>query len=161
MQGQEEQNVVLGNITVNFIQNSSGIFVGTNYAHGWSTNSKINNGFGSSKGSDHRCSINFVYDNDIIDTPIEDVKTIILNQQPREGIPVNQNIDFHSIDVNAVNINSSISIGENNQAGWSSHRKSNFGTQMIGESIIENSTNTIIDNDIIDTAIHHVHTCPS
>lgn len=66
--------IELGNINVNKIQSASGIFVGTNAQWGWSSHGKSIAGFGSVTGMMNRLSANLgvVYDNDLIDTPIDD-----------------------------------------------------------------------------------------
>ncbi|UJF34345.1 hypothetical protein [Paenibacillus hexagrammi] len=53
------------------IQNSSGIFIGTNTQLLWSCNSKENSAQGSVSGENNQVSgsINTIYDNDIIDAP--------------------------------------------------------------------------------------------
>ncbi|WP_058303357.1 hypothetical protein [Gorillibacterium timonense] len=66
--------IELGNINVNRIDSASGIFVGTNAQWGWSSHGKSISGFGSVTGMLNRLSANVsvVYDNDLIDTPIDD-----------------------------------------------------------------------------------------
>jgi hypothetical protein len=57
---------------VNVIENSSGIFVGTNLQTGWSSYNKSNSGLGNVSGDFCRVSynVNVVYDNDLIDMPV-------------------------------------------------------------------------------------------
>ncbi|TCP21951.1 hypothetical protein EV207_13838 [Scopulibacillus darangshiensis] len=53
---------------------SSGIFNGKNIQFGWSAHSKTNNGFGTLSGNHNNFhdNYNIVFDNDQIDTPIDD-----------------------------------------------------------------------------------------
>lgn len=61
-------------LTAGTIQSSSGIFNGKNIQFGWSAHSKTNNGFGTVGGNSNtlRNNINVVFDNDQLDTPIDD-----------------------------------------------------------------------------------------
>lgn len=74
MTGSRGVRIELGNINVNRIDSASGIFVGTNTQWGWSSHGKRVSGFGSVTGMLNRLSANIgvVYDNDLIDTPIDD-----------------------------------------------------------------------------------------
>lgn len=68
--------------------------------------------------------------------------------------PLSVNISFGSINVNAQNTNSTVSIGEASQAGWSAHSKNNFGNGMLfGWNNSFNMINNIFDNDVIDSPI--------
>ncbi|MEW9699904.1 spore germination protein [Paenibacillus sp. SI8] len=64
-------------------------------------------------------------------------------------------IVFNMINVNSINTNASIGIGENAQSSWDSHSKNNYGTgQFIGNTISSNIVNLICDNDFIDAPIN-------
>jgi hypothetical protein len=81
-------NIIFNKIDVNTIDTASGIFIGTNHAHGWSSHNKNNNenvqngwdthsknnfGQGTVYGNTISSNnINSISDNDIIDTPIND-----------------------------------------------------------------------------------------
>lgn len=56
-----------------------------------------------------------------------------------------------SININSQNTNTTASVGENQQSGWTSNRKTNngFGVQV---GLFQNTTNNtvIYDNDVID-----------
>lgn len=56
------------------VSSSSGIFNGKNIQFGWSSHSKTNNGFGTLGGNHNNFhdNVNVVFDNDQIDTPIDD-----------------------------------------------------------------------------------------
>lgn len=63
-------------------------------------------------------------------------------------------IVFGSINVNALDTNSSVTIGENSMSNWSSHSKNNFGNGMLfGLAWTTAQLNYIIDNDLVDTPI--------
>lgn len=71
-------------------------------------------------------------------------------------------INFVSINVNAVNREGMISIGENNQPGWSAHGKTMFGNcQVIGMSLIANVVNNMMDSDILDSPIEDQDMLPT
>ncbi|MFD0697858.1 spore germination protein [Paenibacillus sp. GCM10027628] len=64
-------------------------------------------------------------------------------------------IVFNMINVNSINTNATIGIGENAQSSWDSHSKNNYGNgQFIGNTISTNVVNFINDNDIIDAPIN-------
>lgn len=68
-------------IVVNTIGPNSGIFVGTNLQYGWSSHNKTNASFsGLGDHSEVSRNVNVIYDNDMIDTPIDD-RDVILNAQ--------------------------------------------------------------------------------
>jgi len=64
------------------------------------------------------------------------------------------NIGFGAINVNALNRNSSISVGEINQPGWSSHSKNNLGAGLLQGFNMVNQISTILDNDVVDAPIN-------
>ena len=63
-------------------------------------------------------------------------------------------IAIGAINVNSLNTNSTVSVGENQLSGWSSHRKTNNGVG-IQVGIFTNSLNytIIVDNDLADAQI--------
>ncbi|SDP26962.1 Spore germination protein gerPA/gerPF [Paenibacillus sp. yr247] len=64
-------------------------------------------------------------------------------------------IVFNMINVNSINTNATIGIGENAQSSWDSHSKNNYAQgQSIGTSLSVNVFNFIIDNDFIDAPIN-------
>jgi hypothetical protein len=63
-------------------------------------------------------------------------------------------INFVSINVNTLDTDATISVGENNQAGWDAHSKNTFGNGMFfGINLTPNNLNVITDNDVIDAPI--------
>ncbi|WP_052352744.1 hypothetical protein [Neobacillus dielmonensis] len=143
-------NLVISGITVNSIDTVSGIFVGINHANNWTTHRKNNYGFGSLSNSQVSQNVGLVIDNDIIDTPIEN--HVVTNV---DGLQDIQNIDVKEINVNSLDTNAAVSVGENLLNGWSAHSKRNQGTgRAAGISQHSNNTNILIDNDIIDSPIN-------
>ncbi|MBD0379818.1 spore germination protein [Paenibacillus sedimenti] len=64
-------------------------------------------------------------------------------------------IVFNMINVNSLNTNANIGIGENAQSSWDSHSKTNVGTgENIGVVCTANMVNIIYDNDFIDSPIN-------
>ncbi|HEU4964224.1 MAG TPA: hypothetical protein VFV52_10290 [Bacilli bacterium] len=70
----KKQGIQFHNIHVQTINDSSGIFVGSNVAYGWSAHSKRNVGqvTQGSKNKGAKRTYNVVIDNDVIDAPIDD-----------------------------------------------------------------------------------------
>lgn len=63
-------------------------------------------------------------------------------------------INFITINVNSLNRNASIAVGENNQPAWMTHGKAIFGNcQVIGISFTANIVSNVIDCDLIDSPI--------
>jgi len=65
-------------ITVNNIDTLSGIFVGINNAHNWSSHLKNNYGLGPAGSAQVSQNINLVIDNDLMDMPFEN--NVLINQ---------------------------------------------------------------------------------
>lgn len=74
-------------IVVNTMETNSGIFVGTNLQYGWSSHSKSNAAFSGISGNDNEVTrnVNVIYDDDMIDTPIDD-RDIILSGTQRAKV---------------------------------------------------------------------------
>lgn len=71
-------------------------------------------------------------------------------------------IIFNAIIVNGQETNGTVSIGENQQDGWSAHAKQNIGIGMLfGLNNTLNILNIINDNDIIDAPISDNDIVPS
>lgn len=154
---QDNKNDILVNfqtLTVTSVGASSGIFIGKNCAVGWSAHSKNNTGLGSA-GGEVLHNVNVVYDNDLIDCPIDDRDSIIdnnvcLTPQATEST----DIDLDDINVNSLADNAIISIGRNKQSSWDAHGKANTGSgPYFGNSFTSGNANLITDNDLIDSPI--------
>ncbi|MCD1259454.1 spore germination protein [Paenibacillus athensensis] len=64
-------------------------------------------------------------------------------------------IVFNMINVNNLNTNATVGIGENAQSSWDSHSKNNYGYgENIGAAFTANVANVIYDNDFIDAPIN-------
>ena len=149
--------VVFNKMFVNAVETNSGIFVGVNNAIGWSSHGKSNSGFGSASNCQISNSINVVNDQDVIDAPIEDRKQIIMHL-PQETA-ANSNVNFESINANALVRNSTISVGETSQTGWTAHHKTNYGNgKSYGLNVLKRLANCIDDKDYVDSPIEHNQT---
>jgi hypothetical protein len=144
--------VIFNKISVNSIENSSGIFIGTNQAFGWKSISTSNEGFGSLHDAFLTNCTNVVFDSDFMDTTIKDVTYI----QETEASKAQQSyVEFKSINSNALNNGSVIDIGNNKQPGWNNSRKTNYGSgRAIGANRYSRITNIVFDNDNVDSPIH-------
>ncbi|MFB5678323.1 hypothetical protein ACE3NQ_22775 [Paenibacillus terreus] len=150
---QQKACVIFNKLIVNNIENSSGIFIGTNQALGWSTYGKTNHGFGSLSSSTLTNSVNVVYDSDAIDASVEDARDITLVEAANA---LQQSaIDFQSINANALNSGAAIDLGHNKQLGWRNSRKVNYGTgKSLGSNYLKQIANLVLDNDVIDAPQH-------
>jgi hypothetical protein len=164
-------------ITVHNIDTSSGIFVGINNAHNWSSHRKNNYGLGPADSAQVSQNMNLLIDNDIVDMPFEN--NVMINQagnkvlktmemeavdgqtsgmETKENIGGSQeinNIAVSEINLTAMDTNAAVSIGENSLNGWSAHSKRNEGTgRSTGVAQYKSNTNIVIDNDLIDGTIN-------
>jgi hypothetical protein len=66
--------IAFDRIMVNAMETNSGIFVGTNLQYGWSSHNKTNASISgiSGDGNELKANVNVIYDNDAIDTSIDD-----------------------------------------------------------------------------------------
>lgn len=63
-------------------------------------------------------------------------------------------IVFGSINVNTLDTNSSVTLGQNSMSNWSAHAKNNFGNGMLfGLAWTTGQLNYMFDNDGVDTPI--------
>ncbi|MGV3487284.1 MAG: hypothetical protein ACO1OC_01685 [Tuberibacillus sp.] len=70
-------------------------------------------------------------------------------------------INFAAININAMNREATVSIGENNQPGWSAHNKNNFGFGLqFGINFTAYQLNNILDNDVVDAPINDMDGIP-
>jgi hypothetical protein len=150
MQKRIINNLVINGIAVNSIDTSSGIFVGINNVNNWSSCRKNNHGFGSVSNSLVSENFSLVIDNDVIDTPIEN--NAVTYMDGRQDI---NNIEVTEINVNSLDSNAAVSVGDNLLNGWSAHGKRNDGTGR-SAGITQNKSNTsvVIDNDLMDCQIY-------
>lgn len=146
MSADQKACVVFNRLTVTNIENSSGIFIGTNQAIGWSSSSKTNQGFGSLKDANVSRTVTVCRDTDWIDSVFRESKLISLRET---DIAAQQcDVDFRSVNVNTVNNGSAIDLGDIKQLGWRSTRKNNYGTgKMFGHNKQSRSISVVFDND--------------
>lgn len=65
-------------------------------------------------------------------------------------------IIFDKININVLEANATVSVGENSADHWSGHLKRNFGTGIVtGKNYITNSKNLIIDDDKSDFLVNN------
>lgn len=142
------------NLNVNAVETNSGIFIGShNAAHGWSSHHKTNSGFGSTTNATTTQCVSIVFDNDVVDAPINDADQFAVGV-PLPAGPSAGAVSFHDINTNAIHTNSTISVGEVEQTGWSSHQKANSGVRgQKGINLTRGDFSAIIDNDVIDSPI--------
>jgi hypothetical protein len=145
--------VTLNQISVNTIDTSSGIFIGTNYAHNWSSHRKNNYGFGSVSDSLVSHTNSCVIDNDLVDTPIHNQPAILFDG----NMPVNQNdIDIGEININVLDTCAAVTVGENSLNAWSAHSKRNAGQGRFAGAIQNTRNSSVtVDQDIIDSPINN------
>ncbi|MFC4619136.1 hypothetical protein ACFO4N_10460 [Camelliibacillus cellulosilyticus] len=141
----ENEYVSFNELSVNSLETNSGIFVGQNLAVGWRSFHKTNQGFGSAKEGMMSNMVNIIFDNDEIDTVIQENDHSEVGPIPTDG---HQNIRFHSINANGVQSASGIAVGVNNNHHWRSHKKDNYGFgKAFGTPLFKNMENTIFDDD--------------
>lgn len=62
---------------------------------------------------------------------------------------------FNAINVNSIQSDSGVFVGQNNQPGWDSHQKQNSMNYLVGFfNTYPGNFNSFIDNDIIDAPIN-------
>jgi hypothetical protein len=148
------QQVTVNQICVNSIDTSSGIFVGTNYAHNWSAHRKNNYGFGSVNNSLVTNNNSCVIDNDLVDTPIQNSPTILFDG----NMAGNQNdIDIGEININVLDSCAAVTVGENALNGWSSHSKRNAGQGRLTGNVQNSQNSSVVsDHDGIDALMNDI-----
>ena len=156
MAGKENQIVIsFAGLTVTSIGPSSGVFIGKNNAIGWSAHGKSNAGLGSVSGKVLH-NINVVYDNALIDSPIDDRDLIVDNDvcfTPQMNEPTD--ISFDDVNVTSLADNAIISVGKNKQSGWDAHGKANTGIgPYFGNSFTSGNISVITDDDMVDSPIN-------
>lgn len=63
-------------------------------------------------------------------------------------------IIFNAININGQYTNTTVSIGENAQPGWSAHSKNNFGVgTVMGINLVITPISNVLDPDVIDAPI--------
>lgn len=153
---------ILNKINVNTVNNNSGIFIGFNTAPYWQATFKQNLGFGTVGDGCVIGNTQIVIDNDFIDAPVDNRAQSLTRDlydfdpvvEPNEQeLPITL-IKFDQINVNALNRNATVAIGENQQSHWETFNKQNYGSGFhSGENVLGKNMNLIQDNDFIDAPI--------
>ncbi len=108
-------------------------------------------------------NINLVYDNDLVDSPIDDRDFIVDNDMcfsPK--VKETTNISFDQVNVTSLSSNAAVSVGNNKQSGWDAHGKSNTGIGLYyDDSLTCNNISVIDDADIIDSPVNDQDFKPS
>lgn len=144
--------VIFHSLTVNNVESSSGIFIGTNHALGWSSYAKTNQGFGSISDSSLSHSLGIVHDPDIVDAGVRDVRSIHLSETPNQA--QQSIVNFESLRANSLNNGSAIDLGDNKQLGWRSSRKNNYGaSKVVGRTAMKQVAGFALDNDTVDAPV--------
>jgi len=147
------------NININRLDEAAGVFIGNNKANFWRSSSKDNEGFGSANGCRISNTLNMVIDNDEVDSVIYDIQYQNDNIECHSDESSNQLINFQTLNVNALNSNSAITMGENKLNHWRTHHKENKGFgNGIGINAFSRNVNTVEDQDFIDTPINDIKT---
>ncbi|KIL41446.1 hypothetical protein SD70_07355 [Gordoniibacillus kamchatkensis] len=149
----QQAAVIFNKLVVTNIEDASGIFIGTNQAFGWSTYHKSNQGLGSLSGTTLTNAVSVLYDQDVIDAAVDDVRYIALTDAANN----NQQcaVQFQSVNANAVSTVSAIGLGDNKQLGWRSSRKINYGTSKnVGSNWLRRFAGLVMDNDAVDAPVH-------
>jgi len=145
----QRANVLFRTLQVNVVENTSGIFIGTNQAIGWRSYGKTNEGFGKWSGGTLTNAVSAVFDSDGVDAPTHEVRNIRIVETP-EGMR-QTNVGFRAVEANAVTNGSAIGLGNNGQPGWSSVRKNNYGNgRVTGGNWLRQFASFAIDNDAVD-----------
>ena len=157
--GPEDVTNLPVNISVGNISGNSGIYVGKNVTiFGLSSHSKSNSGFGDIGDSNlFYKTVSYVYDPDVIDTPIDDRDIHILQQQPAKGKDLSQtNIGVGTVWVNTLQQNAGTFIGTTSITGMDSHEKQNLAHGQIfgNQNISYGDLNVTQDQDVIDAVMH-------
>ncbi|NSL50924.1 spore germination protein [Calidifontibacillus erzurumensis] len=149
----------IGPIQVESIESASGIFISQmNIVKGWHSQEKNNYGFGDFGDQNviENC-ISIVSDDDFIDAPMNDNSIIIEKKLKPQN--TNTDISLGDIQVETMDTNSSITIGDSLQTGWRSQSKINSGIgDFIGDNLTKNNRIFLYDNDIIDSPVKNVQT---
>lgn len=145
-----------GNINVQSMNRQSGIFIGErNIATGWSAHGKTNNVIGEVGGHSNLLyqNVSILNDPDFIDTPIDDRDIHLSVQQPGAEHPAN--LTLESVNVNTMQPNAVVSIGEGQITGMDANEKVNYSQGSIygNKNHFYYNLNMNNDPDMIDGTI--------
>lgn len=99
--------------------------------------------------------MNYVYDPDVIDTPIDDRDVKIYQQTAGAATQGITQIGFQTMNVATVTQNAGIFVGDVKITGFDSHSKSNNGQGAANgnQNLFLENMNITFDSDAIDTPI--------
>ncbi|NRD76789.1 hypothetical protein HPT25_04695 [Bacillus sp. BRMEA1] len=145
-----------GNINVQSMTRQSGIFIGErNNAVGWSAHGKENNVIGKVGGTANVLyqNVSILNDPDYIDTPIDD-RDIHVSVE-NDGGEKSSTLTFESVNVNNMQQNSMLSIGEGHITGMEGNEKVNNSQGSIygNNNHLLCNHNINNDQDTIDSPI--------
>lgn len=143
-------------VKVGAISDNSGVYISNqNVILGISNHSKTNSGIGSIDSHNALLgNLSIVYDNDGIDTPIDDRDVKIYQSQPDASEKMTQ-IAFDSIQVLSISQNSGVFVGDVKITGLDSHAKQNLarGATSGNQNVEAKNVNYIEDADFVDGVI--------
>lgn len=141
-----------GDLNINFIESSSGIFIGETHANNWSVKEKSNQGVGELSDVQIERVFTILQDNDNMDMTTNMGNNVLVKRgQPKETALTKIDVKVNGININNLSINSTVAIGENQQDVWRSESKSNFGSgQYIGYNNVRGQITHLDDRDVVD-----------
>lgn len=137
-----------GNINVQTMERQAGIFIGEqNTAIGWSAHGKVNNVIGKIGGESNLLynNVSILNDPDVVDTPIDD-RDIHMSFE-NHGEENTANLTFDRIDINTMQQNCVVAIGEGHITGMDANEKVNQGHGSIYGNDNKVLCNVNINND--------------
>ncbi|GGJ10650.1 hypothetical protein GCM10010885_19830 [Alicyclobacillus cellulosilyticus] len=142
-------------IQVQNMQSCSGVLVGgQNIVYGWSAHSKSNAGFGTLESSNLVYKLlTLVSDPDTLDTPIDDRDVHVFTKVYRS--PPVTHIGLHALNVNMMQQNAGVFVGDADINGWDQHQKTNKGhgdTYGHHNGQVRN-VQVNFDPDVVDTPV--------
>lgn len=150
-------NFLWKNLNIEHVEQSSGVFTGTNVQSKWISIKKTNQGFGQPASSTFINTKTYIDDHDLYDlyhnvspapyhnqfSPSTDSDT----KQQTEPI----SLKWQELHIGALNQQSILSVGENHQSYWSAFHKANLGLGVFtGKNITKAAITFIDDQDFMD-----------
>lgn len=136
-------------LDVNTVTANSGIYFGNHIVvTGHSHHSKTNAGFGSIASNNHVSgNLSFVYDPDVIDTPIDDRDVHLFAPDYRHAASNVLQAKLDAINVETIQQNAGVFIGDTTVTGFDSHEKDNIGLGPFYGSQNMTTRNTVVTYD--------------
>lgn len=147
---QEKSEFKIGDLNIQSIEGTSGLFIGQTMANNWHSKSKTNQAFGSVSQVMGKGLVGVIQDNDQFDMINNEKKATLVSKSGFNNYK-DVAIRVNGVHLNAMATNAAISIGENQQNEWETKSKHNFGTgRLIGKNALKQILNTIDDRDAFD-----------